>query len=133
MTGRLVFLATVVGSVVAVYACQARQAPAQSRWKVGGVYSVRSEEEGFRIAKVLALDPGVVSVRIYKQSFPSRPQTVDVSSLTLGSIKDPGGFGIGHAPIAEEGFAAWKPELLAEQPVTEAELEGYRYWKGATK
>ena len=58
----------------------------RSNYEIGGLYSVRDSETGFRVAKVLALDPGVVSVRLYKQTFTARPETVSPSELTLGSI-----------------------------------------------
>ncbi len=110
-------------------ACRSREGSTPGAWRVGGVYSIRSGDGGFGVVKVLALDPGVVSVRIYKQKFKVRPTVVDPAALTLGSLHDPGGFGIGHAPVAEEGFASWEPHLLLVQDVSEDELEGYRYWK----
>ncbi len=124
----LLGIALVLASLLA---CRSRERSKLPAWKVGGLYSIRSGEGDFVVAKVLALDPGVVGVRIYKQKFQSRPVTVDPSSLTLGSVKDPDGFGLGHIPVPEEGFASWEPQLLLVQGVTDAELEGYRYWKDA--
>ena len=99
--------------------------------KVGGLYSVVDGEGRFRVAKVLALDDAAVHVRLYKNRFPSRPKTVDPSSLTLGSIDDREGFGMGHLPLAREGFAGWEPVFLMQSSVSEEELEGYKMWKEA--
>jgi hypothetical protein len=56
---------------------------------------------------------------------------VDPSSLSLGSIKEKDGFGIGHLPMSPKAFAAWQPVFLMETPVVPGELEGYRLWKEA--
>jgi hypothetical protein len=102
-----------------------------SELKVGGLYSVNDSEGTYRIAKVLALDEDAVHVRLYKNKFPSRPQTVDPSTLSLGSIDDKDGFGMGHLPLSREGFANWQPVFISQTSVSEEELEGYRMWKEA--
>jgi hypothetical protein len=61
----------------------------------------------------------------------TRPRSVDLSTLTLGSIDDPDGFGIGHMPVQEAEFRGWHPQLLAMTELTEEELEGYEMWKEA--
>src|SRR5688572_24700024 len=71
-----------------VQACRSRSEQSSGAWQVGGLYSVESGDGDFRVAKVLALDPGVVGVRLYKQKFASRPTSVDPSILTLGSMND---------------------------------------------
>jgi len=101
-----------------------------SELKVGGLYSI-SDEGGFRVAKVLALEEGAVHVRIYKNKFRSRPQTVDPSSLSLGSIDDEGGFGMGHLPLSRQSFMNSQPVFIQQSSVTEEELEGYKMWKEA--
>jgi hypothetical protein len=78
---------------------------------------------------VLALDPGIVSIRIYKQRFPARPENVGPSQLVVGTIHDTDGFGIGHMPLATSTFASWEPRLIRRAEVSESELDGYRYWK----
>ncbi|HEX5065029.1 MAG TPA: hypothetical protein VFY49_02870 [Myxococcota bacterium] len=98
-------------------------------WEVGGLYSILSAEGGFSVAKVLALDPGIVSIRIYKQRFPARPETVQPSQLVVGTIHDKDGFGIGHMPVASSTFASWEPRLITRAEVLESELDGYRFWK----
>jgi hypothetical protein len=103
-----------------------------SRWERGGIYSV-SDEGGFGVVKILEIEPDAVSVRIYRERFPTRPQSVDPKELSLGALGDPNGFGVGHTPVAPRDFALWFPVRLAAEPVTEEELEGYRLWKEQEK
>ena len=98
-------------------------------WKPGSLYSVTGENGTFSIVKVLARDTGVVSVRLYRERFPTRPSEVDPARLSLGQVGDAEGFGIGHLPLAERDFALWFPVLVQEGDVSEDELEGYRIWK----
>ena len=100
------------------------------RWESGGIYSV-SDGDGFAIVKILALDvdPDMVSVRIYRERFETRPPSIDPRELTLGGIDDPEGFGIGHIPVAPRDFALWFPVHHVTEPVSEDELDGYRMWK----
>jgi hypothetical protein len=97
-------------------------------YTVGGIYSIR-DERGFSVVKILALDPDIVHVRMYKNKFESRPSQVNVASLVLGSIQDPDGFGIGHMPVARNTFNNWAPVLMTRTAVTEDELVGYEEWK----
>jgi hypothetical protein len=98
-------------------------------WEIGGLYSVRDSEREFRVAKVLAIDPGVVSIRMYKQTFDERPSNIDPAKLSLGSINDADGFGIGHLPLDAPTFSSWEPQFLLRTSLTDEELEGYRMWK----
>jgi len=79
------------------------------------------------ISKVLAVDEYAVHVRIYKNKFPSLPQNLDTATLSLGGLGDPDGFGIGHAPVAKEGWLA-SHVFLKKEPVRDDELEGYKYY-----
>src|SRR5688572_13725931 len=74
-------------------------------WEPGGLYSIRHSERGFGVVKVLAIDPGVISIRMYKQTFETRPSSIDPSGLTLGSIDDADGFGVGHLPLDGPTFS----------------------------
>jgi hypothetical protein len=117
-------------AVVAIFASiwfHAHRA-ANSRYASGDIYSVVSQD-GFSIAKVLAVDPTVIHVRIYKQHYSTRPQHLDLASLTLGTIDDPDGFGVGHVPLKKETFSPWDPVLITHAPVSTEELAGYEAWK----
>lgn len=74
--------------------------------------------------KVLAVDEDAVHIRVYKERFSTRPATVDTDGLTLGSIDDADGFGVGHLPLTHEEFALWQP---ARRPTLLARL---RDWLG---
>jgi hypothetical protein len=99
--------------------------------EVGGVYSV-VDQHGIAIVKVLAAQPGVVHLRLYKERLQSRPEQIATADLTIGSIDDEDGiFGMGHLPLDASTFESWRPELIHVEGVAEAELEGYQVWKEA--
>ena len=97
-------------------------------YKPGELYSVDSEN-GFRIAKVLATDDQTVHIRLYKNFFGTRPAIIDESKLTLGTIDDPDGFGVGHLPLSRDQFRTWHPVFIRKTAVRRDELEGYELWK----
>jgi hypothetical protein len=69
-----------------------------------------------------------VHLRSYANKFREQPKEVDPASLTLGGLNDPAGFGIGHFPLAKEGFWKDSPVLIKVEPVREDELEGYKLY-----
>ena len=103
---------------------------AQSQLFEGGYYSI-ADGASFSIAKILKLDPDKVHVRIYKQHFPQRPRSIDPAALTLGTIDDEDGFGMGHLPLRLESFMERHPRFLTYTAVEPGELEGYNMWKEA--
>ena len=94
----------------------------------GGYYSI-IDGDTYSIAKVLKLEQEIVHVRIYKQHFPQRPRSIDPAALTLGTIHDKDGFGMGHLPLRLATFLASGPMFLTHAEVTSQELEGYNVWK----
>lgn len=99
---------------------------------VGAYYSVKDGAH-FRVAKLLAHSGGICHVRLYRQTFATRPVRIDTSQLTLGALDDADGFGIGHVPLRDAGFLAWKPVFVARGRVTPEELEGYALWRNQAK
>ena len=97
--------------------------------KPGSLYSVDDGEGAFKIAKVLVVEDQGVHIRLYKNTYSTRPDKIDPSTLSLGSFLDKDGFGIGHLPLSLKGFRVWKPALLMEGKVAPDELEGYNTWK----
>ena len=97
----------------------------------GGLYSIDNGDGTFGVAKILVLDGEAAHVRTYKNRFTTRPETVDVDQLSLGSIHDSDGFGMGHLPLTREAFLSWRPRLISVATVTSEELEGYEMWKEA--
>jgi hypothetical protein len=95
----------------------------------GGLYTIDNGDGSFGIAKILALDDELIHVKVYKNKWTNRPSSVDLSSLSMGSISDKDGFGIGHLPLGRKTFLNWKPVLVAQQPISEDELDGYNEWK----
>src|SRR5262245_34098948 len=93
--------------------------------KAGALYSVEDGGGRYVIAKVLAVERGGVHVRLYKNTFASRPQKVEFKQLSLD------GGGLGHLPVTHKQFRAWRPAYVGASPVTNDELEGYRMWQEA--
>ena len=110
------------GLMTAFLGCTRPQSPSA---QVGAYYSVNDGEGWFRIAKVLATDDTGVHIRLYKQRWKERPAILKKDDLSLGSVKDADGFGMGHIPLTRSAFRAWEPILLARGTVDSAELDGY--------
>lgn len=98
-------------------------------YRAGSICTIEDGEGDYGVVKVLVVADGGVHVKIYKNKYPSRPEQVDLNTLSLGSFTDPDGFGIGHIPLDQAGFDDWKPVVVAFQEVQEDELEGYYLWK----
>jgi len=96
----------------------------------GGLYIIKSKS-GFGILKVLRVEDDVVHIRVYKNKYEKVPARVDTATLTLGTIHDKDGFGIGHQPTKLATFVSWEPQFLQHSLVEPEELEGYDYWKEA--
>lgn len=94
----------------------------------GDLCSIKSEEH-FSVAKILAVGRDVVHVRLYKERFHERPQSVDTGSLSLGRIDDPDGFGVGHLPLSLGTFGSWLPVRFQSDPVTDDELVWVSEWE----
>jgi hypothetical protein len=94
----------------------------------GAYYSIIDGDD-FSIAKVLKLEPEIVHVRIYKQHFSQRPRSIDPGALTLGSIHDKDGFGMGHLPLRLATFMESDPIFLTHSELKPEELAGYNLWK----
>lgn len=101
--------------------------------QVGGLYATHDEDGSWRVVKVLAVDDSAVHLRSYANKFKEQPKDLDPAKLTLGGLNDPAGFGIGHFPIAKEGFLKEKRVLIKVVPVEEKELEGYKLYLEAMK
>lgn len=87
--------------------------------EVGGLYIAQNKDGSYGVTKILALDDFAVHVRMYSNTFETKPSDLNSSDLK---------FFIGHAPMAKEGFLIDKPELLKIEDVSENELEGYKMY-----
>jgi hypothetical protein len=99
--------------------------------KSGDLCTVDDGEGFYRVSKILVVDRIGVHVRLYKNKWRERPESVDPNILSLGGIHDKDGYGIGHMPLTKSAFAAWKPIVFAHQKVVEEELDGYEIWKSS--
>jgi hypothetical protein len=93
------------------------------------VCSVESGGGTYGVVKVLAVDANAVHVRLYKEKFGWRPERIGTASLTLGSMHEADGFGIGHLPLARADFGGWKPVRMHCEELSDEELEGYHVWQ----
>ena len=94
-----------------------------------GALYVTAAEKSYQILKVLKFEGAIVHVRLYKNRFDEIPARVDPAILTLGTIHDPDGFGMGHLPLSYNTFLGWKPQFLQPGLVLPDELDGYEMWK----
>jgi|SRR3990172_4245945 len=122
MREKTIIMATVL-SLLLLFGCVNAPQP-----QIGGLYSVDDGEGWFRIAKVLVIDKQGVHVRLFKNRWKDRPISVDVSTLSLGTIHDKDGFGMGHLPLTKSAFQAWRPVLIKITNVADSELDGYKEW-----
>jgi hypothetical protein len=99
---------------------------------VGGLYASRGEDGLYRILKVLVVDEFAIHVRLYVDRFAELPQQVHSAnlSLTMTGLGPPTALGIGHFPVAHEGFWSSDPVLVGQESVADSELDGYRIWAG---
>ena len=95
----------------------------------GALYTDDDGEGFYRVAKVLVIDKDGVHIRLYKNKWKERPQIIDTNVLSLGSVIDKDGFGMGHLPLSKRSFAAWKPMVIGQEEVKKDELDGYDMWK----
>lgn len=88
----------------------------------GNLYGIPDEEGGYGLVKVLAVDPNGIHLRFYMNDFRELPQQVDPENLE---------WFLGHTPLSK---SAWQEVyegavFIENVPVTEEELEGYKYWR----
>ena len=94
----------------------------------GDVCSIKSEDR-FSVVKILSKTDDVVHVRIYKEKFATRPKSVEMHALSLGSIDDPDGFGVSHIPLSCATFGSWLPAKFRCDPVTDDEFIWVTEWE----
>jgi len=122
---KIVLFSIFIFLIVILYSCTNKP----KELKAGAICSVDDGDGKFGIVKILVIDTGIVHLRRYKNKFNQRPASIDITTLSLGSIYDKDGFGIGHTPLDRKAFENWQPVVLAYEEVSEEELEGYKIWK----
>ena len=96
----------------------------------GGLYAARDRDGLYRITKVLVLEKTTVHLRTYADRFEKLPAQIHSSGLSMGRLGSPGGFGIGHYPVARQGFDPSGYVLVGRESIVDDELDGYRIWAG---
>ena len=94
----------------------------------GDICSIKRDDSGFGVIKILVVDQHLFHIRKYKNRFVERPYDVDPKRLSVGTIHDADGFGVAHLPISATGFGSWMPARICSQDVTQEELEAYQGW-----
>lgn len=118
--------------VVAIAVLAGCSGPSASDLQVGGLYSVVSSDDDFGVVKILILEEDTIRIRLYKNRFQDRPQTLDLKTLALGPMHEgKGRFTMSHLPVRRSEFLAWKPQLVMQTEVTEDELNGSMRWQQA--
>jgi hypothetical protein len=95
--------------------------------RAGDLCAVEWDEGDYRAVKILAIEDGIVHVRLYADKFVERPFQVDPARLDLGMIHR--SFGIAHLPVSAEDFAAWLPGVVGHEAVQPEELVEYELWR----
>jgi len=101
----------------------------QPKIRAGSICTVENGDGKFGIVKILVIDDEIIHVKIYKNQFDKRPSKIDIKTLSVGTLNDKDGFGVGHAPLEKKGFYNWKPIEVGFETVTKDDLIGYEIWK----
>ena len=135
--GLLVLLASGCGSK--------RSAPSESSDpKVGEYYAFNASAHGYKVLKVLDVQPDLIHVCYYNNIFKERPGKADMQSLyfapynsTVGAYvdgdKSQTRMGRKHVPLTKENWKHWNAELIDTGTVTADELAEYEIWKKGEK
>jgi hypothetical protein len=81
--------------------------------KPGGIYVYKGGDGSLGTLKVLATGDGTVNILLYKNRFQTVPGSIDPKTLEVN---------VKHEILSVRGFQNWQPQMVAEQPVTKAEL-----------
>ena len=97
--------------------------------KAGSICTVENGDGKYGIVKVLVINDREAHVAVYKNVYEKRPNKIDFKTLSIGSMYDEDGFGIGHIPLKRREFDSWKPVSVGYEKITKEDLEGYEMWK----
>ena len=119
--------------VVAIAVLAGCSGPSASDLQVGGLYSIVSSDDDFGVVKIIILEEDTIRIRLYKNRFQDRPQTLDLKTLALGPMHErKGRLTMSHLlPVRRSEFLTWKPRLMMQTEVTEDELNGSMRWQQA--
>ena len=93
----------------------------------GQLFTVRMNDDYYRVVKVLAVDGTHVHLRLYTLRNRQRPAKVDLADLTIGDLVDmpDQGTRLGepHLPVLRTQFLSFKPVRVFFDPIRQSELE----------
>lgn len=97
--------------------------------KAGSICTVENGDGKFGVVKVLVISDKEAHIAVFKNEYEKRPTKIDLKTLSIGTINDKDGFGIGHIPVERKEFDNWKPISVGYEKVSKEDLEGYEMWK----
>lgn len=115
---KVIFTFLFPAAILSLIACS----PPPSNLIEGGVYVSHNDDGSFSVSKILVLEPDVVHIRLYANTFKTIPNDLNSAELE---------YAIGHTPLEKRNFLYWEPALFKVEEVSEEELEGYQYYMEA--
>ena len=91
--------------------------------RAGAICTVTKGDGMFGAIKILMVTNLFLDVTLYKNKYNKRPATIDLATLTIGTVHDTDGFGIGKVSLSPEGFMNWEPVVVGFLPLTAEEEE----------
>ncbi|MCZ6875475.1 MAG: hypothetical protein O7G88_18445 [bacterium] len=107
--------------------------PSATDLLVGGIYSVTSGKNEFSVIKIIALKEDIIHIRIYKDTYQDRPETLDPNALTPGPMHDgKAPFSMGSLPFHLSKFLDRKPRFIMQTEVTDDKRNNPTQWQQAS-
>jgi hypothetical protein len=101
---KIVLFSLFILVIVIIYSCNNQE----KKLKAGAICTVDDGDGKFGVVKILVIDNEIAHIRIYKNKYNQRPVSIHLKTLSMGSIYDKDGFGIGHTPLDRKGFENWR-------------------------
>lgn len=117
MNMKTVIIVGVLGVAATILSSCSR--PSATDFLVGGLYSITSNADEFRVVKIIALQDDTVRLRMYQKQYQQRPATLDPKTLKLGPMHHGRGpFSVGSIPLHLSEFIKRKPRFIMLTEVT---------------
>lgn len=93
--------------------------PSATDFLIGGIYSIASGANEFRVVKIVALKDDIIQIHMYQKQYQQRPETIDPNTLELGPMHHGSGpFSMGSLPLHLSEFLDRKPRFITLTEVT---------------
>ena len=120
MKMKTVMIVGVLGLATAILSGCSR--PSATDFLAGGIYSITSSANEFRVVKIVALKDDIVQLHMYQKQYQQRPETIDPNTLKLGPMHHGNGsFSMGSLPLRLSEFLERKPRFIMLTEVTDDE------------